>query len=156
MIKQVDLTNALHAEELYNMQKSSYLIEANLIGFYEIPPLKESFLEFLDCNETFIGYYEGTQLAGALSYTIEEEKLTICRMFVHPQHFRKGIARKLLIFIEEKNPDILTYHVSTGKDNLPAKVLYLETGFQFVLDYEVVPGLFISCFIKEKQHQTHV
>ncbi|MDP4084379.1 MAG: GNAT family N-acetyltransferase [Bacillota bacterium] len=155
MIKQIDLSDILLVGELYQMQKASYLIEARLIGFFEIPPLKETIQELIDCNETFIGYFEKGELAGALSYIAKERELTICRMFVHPTHFRKGIARKLLVYLEEMSFDITTFIVSTGKDNVPAKSLYLEFGFQFIRDHEVVSGFFISFFEKNKQHQDY-
>ncbi|MEH6945117.1 GNAT family N-acetyltransferase [Bacillus sp. JJ722] len=123
-------------------------VEAELIGFFDLPPLKESFEEFQQCGETFLGYFEEDELAGALSFTIEGEELTICRMVVHPNHFRKGIAQMLLDNLEEINQKCTIIKVSTGKDNVPAKNLYLKNGFQFVRDLMVAPGVYISKFEK--------
>ncbi|MGX6441760.1 GNAT family N-acetyltransferase [Neobacillus sp. K501] len=150
MIKIVDFQNDNLMKELFGLQKISYIIEAKLIDYYEIPPLKETFEEFLDCGETFLGYWEDDELLGALSYTIEKEVLTICRMIVHPNHFRKGIAQQLLTAAEEKNAKIQVYHVSTGKDNFPAKKLYQKNGYVLIEDIEVEPGFFISNFEKNK------
>jgi len=152
MIKALDLHNPKILEQLFELQRTSYLIEAQLIDFYEIPPLKESIEELKVCGETFLGYFEGEYLAGAMSYTLEDRELTICRMVVHPSHFRKGIAQKLLKKMEEHHQEIPVLNVSTGKDNTPAKNLYLKNGFQYVSDFEVIPGVFISHFKKEK-HQ---
>ncbi|MGG1399652.1 GNAT family N-acetyltransferase [Bacillus salipaludis] len=148
MIEKIDFENKRLVKELYELQRASYLIEARLINFYEIPPLKESFEELLESKETFFGYFDGEELAGALSYELKGNELTICRMIVHPMYFRKGIAQNLLLCLEEDKKEIPIFKVSTGRDNTPAKNLYLKNGYQFVQDFEVVPGLFISTFEK--------
>ncbi len=106
--------------------------------------------ELLESSETFFGYFIGEELAGALSYTYDNKELTICRMVVHPNHFRKGIAEALFKYIEKEHPDLTIIKVSTGKDNAPAKGFYLKNGFILVGDLEVVPGLYISNFEKRK------
>ncbi|MBO0961141.1 GNAT family N-acetyltransferase [Neobacillus sp. MM2021_6] len=148
MIKEIDLHKCDLVKELFELQKASYLVEAKLINFFDIPPLKETMEELKGCGELFLGYFEDTKLVGALSYTIEGEELTICRMVVDPTHFRKGIAQRLLEEVEKKNKDLNVIKVSTGKDNPPAKKLYLKNGYRLVGDIEVVPGLFISNFKK--------
>jgi ribosomal protein S18 acetylase RimI-like enzyme len=148
VIKEIDLQNSKLAKQLFELQRASYLIEAELINFFDIPPLKESLDELIGCGETFLGYFEEETLAGALSYTIEGNVLTICRMVVHPAQFRKGIAQSLLKEVEQKNIFAEVFYVSTGKDNPPAKNLYLKNGFTFMGDIEVVPGLYISTFEK--------
>ncbi|MGG3562985.1 GNAT family N-acetyltransferase [Neobacillus rhizosphaerae] len=148
MIREIDLHDRHVACQLLELQRASYLVEAKLIDFFEIPPLKESLEELIECGETFLCYFEEKIVAGAISYTVDGNQLTICRMVVHPGHFRKGIAQKLLSEVESRNSQISVYKVSTGKDNPPAKNLYLKNGFTFVSDFEVVPGLYISNFEK--------
>lgn len=150
MIREIDLHNRHIACQLLELQRASYLVEAKLINFFEIPPLKESLEELIECGETFLCYFEEKTLTGAISYTVDGDELTICRMVVHPAHFRKGIAQKLLSEVGSRNTQISIYKVSTGKDNPPAKKLYLKNGFTFVSDIEVVPGLYISNFEKRK------
>ena len=148
MIKKIDLQNSSLAAELLALQKASYLIEAKLINFYEIPPLLETIDELRECEESFLGYFEGTELAGAVSFTIDGEAVTICRMVVHLEHFRKGIAQRLLAEVENINSDSSVFKVSTGKENSPAKNLYVKNGYKLINDLEVVPGLYISIFEK--------
>jgi GNAT superfamily N-acetyltransferase len=148
MIKKIDFQNIILLKKLFELQKASYLIEAELIQFFDIPPLKESFEEFQECGETFIGYFEDDELAGALSYSIDGEELTVCRMVVHPNHFRKGIAQNLLNYMEENNKERTVLKVSTGMDNTPAKSLYFKNGYQLVCDLEVAPGFYISEYEK--------
>ena len=148
MIKRLDLHNNNLVKELFELQRASYLVEAKLINFFEIPPLKETMAELKKCGESFLGYFECDKLTGALSYTSEGEVLTICRMIVHPNHFRKGIAQKLLEEAEKINGEMSIIKVSTGKENIPAKKLYQKNGYKLVGDFEVVPGLYISNFEK--------
>jgi ribosomal protein S18 acetylase RimI-like enzyme len=150
MIRKIDLENQTLVQELFSLQRLAYLIEAKLIDFYDIPPLKESIEELLECGETFLGYFEDDELAGAVSFTKKGEELTICRMVVHPNHFRKGIGQKLLKSVEELEPAIPIIRVSTGRDNFPAKNLYQKNGYQLAKEIEVAPGFYISSFKKER------
>ncbi|MFF2450285.1 GNAT family N-acetyltransferase [Neobacillus sp. NPDC058068] len=150
MIKKLNLHNLNLVKELFELQRASYLVEAKLINFFEIPPLKESMEELMESGETFFGYFEGDELAGAISYTIDGTELAICRMVVHPNHFRKGIAQCLLAEVEKNNQQFTVLKVSTGKENSPAKNLYLKNGYKLVRDLEVVPGLVISNFEKRR------
>ncbi|MFE8701449.1 GNAT family N-acetyltransferase [Cytobacillus sp. FJAT-54145] len=129
------------------MQKESYKVEAEYIGTYEIPPLKESLQELMDCGETFIGYYEGGEIVGALSYKLEDNEIDIHRVMVDPNHFRKGIARKLIGHVEEHIPS-QGMVVCTGAKNTPAVTLYLKLGFEKVRDIEVGHGLVLTQFRK--------
>ncbi|MCM3764253.1 GNAT family N-acetyltransferase [Neobacillus niacini] len=150
MIRKINFQDNRLVQNLFELQRASYLVEANLIGFEEIPPLKESFEELMNCGETFLGYFEGEELAGAISYTINGQELTICRTVVAPNHFRKGIAQKLLKAVEDTHKEIPVFKVSTGKDNYPAKNLYLKNGFILGENIEVAPNFFISTFEKRK------
>lgn len=150
MIQKINMKNLSTAKDLYNLQRAAYLVEAKLIGFDDIPPLKESFEDFLNCNETFIGFFKGEELTGAVSYEIEGNELTICRMVVDPKHFRKGIAGKLLNSVVDIDQNVQVFKVSTGKDNQPAKNLYQKNGFKLVEEIEVAPGFFISHFEKRR------
>ncbi|MBS4211504.1 GNAT family N-acetyltransferase [Neobacillus rhizophilus] len=150
MIQIIDMKNLSLANDLYNLQRSAYLVEARIVGFDDIPPLKESFEEFLISGESFLGFFEMGELTGAVSFETEGKELTICRMVVDPKHFRKGIAEKLLNAVEDIDQNIQVFKVSTGKDNQPAKNLYQKNGFKLVEDMEAAPGFFISHFEKTR------
>ena len=139
--------NSLHGEQLFSLQKKAYAVEAELIGFYDIPPLLETFDQFLNCTETFIVYFVEESIAGAISYKNESGQVEICRMIVHPDHFRKGIANALLTHLEISVPwEKLS--VSTGALNQPARKLYEKNGFIHTKDVEVAPKFFISLYEK--------
>ncbi len=148
MIHKLDLHNPDHLDQIITLQRVSYLIEAEIIDFYEIPPLVETREELIHCGEHFVGYFIDDVLAGFLSYTEEDHVLDICRVAVHPNHFRKGIADSLLKQVLSL-PGIQKAIVSTGKKNLPALRLYQKHGFIIVSDKEIGNGIFLTNLEKE-------
>lgn len=147
-MKEISLAQIIDAAKVLELQKKSYLIEAELIGTTEIPPLTETFEQLQNCGETFIGYYIDNKLAGAVSYKREAGTLDIHRVMVHPDFFRRGIAAKLIKHIESLEKTISKIIVSTGAANLPAVRLYEKLGFQRAEDAIVGNGLLIANFIK--------
>lgn len=146
-IQQLDLMNHTLTEELLALQKSAYAIEAKLVGFPNLPPLHETVEELQTSGEIFYGYFVDGELAGAISYKIEEKTLDIHRMMVHPNFFRRGIARQLLELVLAL-PEIERAIVMTGAANQPAKKLYETFGFVEITQEMVVEGLMISRFEK--------
>lgn len=130
MIKFIDICDQNITNEVWNLQRISYLVEAEYIGTMDIPPLKESLMELMNCGETFIGAYIDGQLAGVLSYKIEGDKVDIHRVMVHPSYFRRGIGKELICFLEIMHLSAKEIIVSTGAKNTPAVNLYLKLGFE--------------------------
>lgn len=148
MIKKLDLSNEETAKDILELQTASYKIEAELIGFSEIPPLKDTLDSLKKCQETFYGYYKDDALAGIISYKITDNILDIYRVAVHPSFFRMGIADALINFVENLHKYIGKAAVSTGKENLPAVSLYLKEGYKKVRDVKVSEGIYITEFEK--------
>lgn len=42
MIKEIDMSNHKLAKEIFDIQIPSYLVEAEIIGMYDIPPLRDT------------------------------------------------------------------------------------------------------------------
>ena len=70
------------------------------------------------------------------------------RLVVHPDHFRKGIARSLLEFVLKLELHAKRCIVQTGALNLPAIGLYQKMGFLELEQLEVIPGLWICTLEK--------
>ncbi|WP_338754535.1 GNAT family N-acetyltransferase [Bacillus sp. FJAT-52991] len=149
MIKELDITNRKVAEEVLNVQLLSYQIEADIIGFSDLPPLKDTVETLQPCGETFFGYFINEELCGAISIKIEKDMVDIHRLIVHPKHFRKGIAEKLLNIIEKKQ-EVEKVIVSTGSKNTPAVQFYLKHGFQVVEEIKVNEHLSLTRFEKKR------
>ncbi|MCS1384528.1 GNAT family N-acetyltransferase [Lysinibacillus sphaericus] len=149
MIKKVDITNLKLAEEVLNIQIPSYKIEAEIIDFYDIPPLKDTVYTLQQCGETFFGYYVKEELCGVISIKVENGIIDIHRLMVHPKHFKKGIAKILLDFIENANEGFETIIVSTGSKNTPAVTFYLKNGFSKTEEISITERLSITSFKKD-------
>lgn len=148
MIRKINLQDRSETEHLLHLQKASYMVEATLIGFYDIPPLNDTIEKLQHCGETFYGYYAENELAGAISYKKEGNVLDIHRLMVHPNHFRKGVAGSLLKFVEKLEHDIQKIIVATGTKNEPAKHLYMRYGFAETERKEIAPRLSMTFFEK--------
>lgn len=138
--------------QLLALQIASYRVEAELIGFEDIPPLKDGIQSIREANETFYGYFvhedNEDKLVGAISFSREGCVVTICRMMVHPNFFRRGIARALLAYIleDQENHGAQRFIVSTGTANEPAIQLYLSFGFSTKRLFTVPPGVSLTTF----------
>lgn len=148
MIKKLDLKDLETAKHILELQTASYRVEAEIIHFYEIPPLKDTIESLKEWDEIFYGYYINDVLAGIISYKIIENVLDIHRVAIHPNFFRRGIAGKLVSFVEGLNSSINKIVVCTGKKNLPAVNLYLKNGYQKIRDIEVSKGFYLTEFKK--------
>jgi len=139
----LDLQDELTINELWTLQHKAYRLEAQLIGFKDIPPLMETRDMLRRSLETFYGCLsEDGEIMGAVA-TQEESpgKLTITRMMVDPEHFRKGIAGSLLNYVFDRYDHMEQFIVSTGKLNTPAVSLYRKHGFIEAGIEEVAPGV---------------
>ncbi|QFG00191.1 GNAT family N-acetyltransferase [Psychrobacillus glaciei] len=149
MIEKVDISNLIVAKKVLNIQMRSYSVEAKIIDFYEIPPLKDTIDTLQQSGETFFGYYINRELCGVISIKIEKGIIDIHRLMVHPEHFKKGIASKLLDFIEKNKGDCVTIIVATGTKNEPAVTFYLKNGFLKTGKKMVTERLSLSFFKKK-------
>ncbi|WP_375547031.1 GNAT family N-acetyltransferase [Paenibacillus sp.] len=135
-------------DQIWRLQHIAYRLEAERIGFYEIPPLLDTHETLKNCREIFYGCVdEDGELVGAVSTAKESPgSLTLMRMMVHPAHFRKGIAGNLIRHVLDDHPDIPLFIVSTGAKNEPAVALYLKFGFIPFDTFEVAPGVELTTF----------
>ncbi|WP_284638114.1 GNAT family N-acetyltransferase [Paenibacillus silviterrae] len=150
MIRELEITKKEVAEQVLAVQIPAYTVEAEIIEFHGIPQLSESIDSLSKSDENFYGYFSNGELIGVISYTVDIEIIDIHRLVVLPSFFRRGIARKLLDFIEALEKDANIFLVSTGKKNIPAKNLYLSNGYKQIYDKEVAPGIALSYFKKKK------
>ncbi|AKF95011.1 N-acetyltransferase [Brevibacillus halotolerans] len=148
MITNLHVSDEEIAKKILNVQIPAYKIEAEIIHFYGIPQLKDTVETIRTCNENFLGYMLDEELAGVISYTVDQNHMEICRLVVHPNHFRKGIARSLVGYVIENVAKGKKTTVSTGAKNIPAKKLYSMFGFIEVQDIEVAPNVFITLLEK--------
>jgi ribosomal protein S18 acetylase RimI-like enzyme len=147
-IEQLNLQDEDTARRILAIQHAAYAIEAELIGTTNIPPLNDTLATLQASDEAFYGCMIEDEIAGIVACTVEDGTLDICRMAVHPDYFRRGIARALLTFVQAAHPTVHRAIVSTGARNEPAKTLYVRDGFTHIEDREVEAGVWLSFFEK--------
>lgn len=148
LIKIIDIRDRVNAKDVLNIQIPSYMVEAELIGTNEIPPLRDTVKSLQNCGEVFFGYFEDEDLCGAISLKIETNVADIHRLIVHPTHFRKRIAQKLLDFVIN-NYQVKKIKVATGSKNTPAVSFYLKNGFEIIKEVKVNENLSLTFFEKK-------
>ncbi|MCP8968562.1 GNAT family N-acetyltransferase [Ectobacillus ponti] len=139
-MKIVELPLREAAEQIYHLQQRSYRVEAELLGFWELPPLLETAADLKCSGETFWGCYAGEALAGVLSFKQNGGELDIHRLVVDPPFFRQGVAAALLQRLACAYND-KTCVVTAAERNVPAVALYKRSGFVETGRIEPVPGL---------------
>ncbi|MFH8394332.1 GNAT family N-acetyltransferase [Streptomyces sp. NPDC018036] len=140
----LDLADPDTLRQLWDLQRASYAVEAQLIGFDGIPPLHESLEQLRTCDESFIGVRDESKLVGAVGWTrLRNGALDICRLVVHPIAHRRGVATALLDALDSIEPAELAV-VSTGTANLPAVALYRRRGFVPVCERQIAPGVMVT------------
>ncbi|WP_422358503.1 GNAT family N-acetyltransferase [Reichenbachiella sp.] len=113
---------------LWALFQKSYKVEAELVAVSDFPPLRRAVEDFQESNTMFYGVLINEKLAAATEVSINEVDLEVCSLVVDPDFFRQGLARELLIFIEERfKPERST--VETAAVNIPAIKLYEKHGF---------------------------
>jgi ribosomal protein S18 acetylase RimI-like enzyme len=148
------------AEYVHRIQLAAYSVEAHLIGHDGIPALHESAADMLTHRLSWLLALDDGMLVGAAGYRIVagvesstdrdtgeqqtgvEEFLDIDRLVIDPNMFRRGIGRALVneLLAEAGSRPVV---VSTGRDNHPARRLYVGSDFELLDEIEVIPGLFI-------------
>ncbi|WP_340025777.1 GNAT family N-acetyltransferase [Paenibacillus sp. FSL K6-1096] len=142
-IVKLNLQDEFTLDDLWSLQHKAYRLEAEMIGFHDIPPLQETREMLSRVKEEFYGCVDDAEeLLGAVAVMEESPgKLTVTRMMVSPDHFRQGVAGRLLEYIFDRYAQMEQFIVSTGKLNLPAVKLYNKHGFIPVQSEEVAPGV---------------
>jgi ribosomal protein S18 acetylase RimI-like enzyme len=145
-LRPLDLGDPQTLADIVRVQRASYRVEADLIGFEGLPPLRETPQELAGTGESFLGAFEDGRLLGAVSYKRDATLVDIHRLVVDPAAFRRGIATRLLDALDETAADAASITVATGEKNAPAVALYERRGFHAVGTTTVAPGIRIVRF----------
>ncbi|NGP44811.1 GNAT family N-acetyltransferase [Bacillaceae bacterium SIJ1] len=147
MIQRLDHTKKAVAQRILHVQQPAYEIEEVRIGFKGIPALRDTVKDIQTSHEQFFGYIVEETLAGMLAYECcNRTTWNISRLVVHPDFFRRGIAKALLRYTIEACPPEYALTVSTALANTPAVHLYEKHRF-YRKRYDVVrAGLMMVTF----------
>ena len=147
MIKVIDISNEEKINDILSVQLLSYKVEAEIIDYFDLPPLKDTIETLKNCGEIFIGYYEKLELCGVISLKVDQNIVDIHRLIVHPNHFKKGIAQLLFNYVIREFA-ANQIKVATGTKNKPAINFYLKNGFEITNEVVVNEKLSLTFFEK--------
>lgn len=111
------------------VQHAAYAVEAELIGYPQLPPLHETLEGLRATPEELWLCEEGGELCGAVGLEHHPDELVIARLFVAPAFFRRGVG-SALVGQALARADGRRVRVGTGVRNLPALALYERFGFR--------------------------
>jgi GNAT superfamily N-acetyltransferase len=130
------------------LQRSSYAMEADLIGDDRIPPLLEDEHALVAWRGRWVVAWDGVDLVGAIAWSDRGDHVDVAKVMVSPTAMRRGIASSLLDRAVEASAGRQVV-VATGRDNTPAVSLYLKHGFVRVADERVPPGIWVTRFRRD-------
>jgi ribosomal protein S18 acetylase RimI-like enzyme len=145
-VRPLDLGDPETLAAIVRVQRASYRVEADLIGFDDLPPLRETPEELAAVPASFLGAFEGEALVGAVAFQRHRTWLDIDRLVVDPRAFRRGVATRQLDALDDLHADAGYTTVATGERNAPAVGLYEGRGFERVGRTAVAPGIWIVRF----------
>jgi ribosomal protein S18 acetylase RimI-like enzyme len=122
------------------VQRAAYAIEAELIGYPDLPPLHETLAALQATGEEVWLCLEGDALVGVVGLEHGPEEMVIARLFVAPASFRRGVGSALVAHALSLARG-RRVRVGTGARNAPALALYERFGFRQLDEREAAPNL---------------
>jgi GNAT superfamily N-acetyltransferase len=110
------------------VHRASYAVEAQLIGYPDLPPLKQAAADLAACGEEIWLLEEDGDVVGGVGLLSGAAVVEVARLFVAPAKFRQGIGTQLVRFAIDRAAG-RSMTVGTGSRNVPALALYEQHGF---------------------------
>lgn len=122
------------------VQRAAYAIEAELIGYPDLPPLHETLAALQATEEELWLCEEGDALVGVVGLEHGEDEMLIARLYVAPACFRRGVGSALVEHALAQAGG-RRVRVGTGARNAPALALYERFGFRRLDEGSETPNL---------------
>lgn len=146
-LHEIQTTDYRQAEKMLEIQRNAYAVEAELIGFDEIPARYETVEVIQNLPGTSYGLYNDGRLVGFITIETDENTVEVTKLCIDPTYFRSKLATTLLEHVLSLHEDKLVY-VHTGKHNGPAKKLYTKLGFEPSAEFEPELGVTLIRFTR--------
>ena len=140
MIRLLENSDLKTSAQIKSVFQISYAVEAELLKADNFPPLQRKLESYQKSDNQFFGFFIDEELAGVVEVDDKNDFTHIQSLVVHPNFFRQGVGRKLVVFVF-KSFDSELFTVETGVQNLPATELYKKLGFKEVTQWETDHGV---------------
>ena len=130
MITYADINDA---QEILDLQKLAYQMEAERYNDYSLPPLTQT-LQGIQ-NDFFkmivLKAEVDDKIVGSVRAYAENGTCYIGRLIVHPDYMGRGIGTKLMHRIEDEfKEDVHRFELFTGQQTAGALHIYFKMGYQ--------------------------
>ena len=139
-------TNIMQAEEndlvnILSLQKKSFMVVAERMNKFDLPPLLQNQDEICDEYQTgiILKYVsDDGQIVGSVRGCMDENRVChIGKLIVHPDFQNKGIGRELMTEIERLFPHCHKFSLFTGEETPNTLHLYSKVGYNIVCRKEM-------------------
>ncbi len=123
-------------KELFDLQRSAFESEAEMIGSRDIPALKESYEHFCEDfdNWTVLVMRDAYgRITGAVRFRKTDNHIDIGRLMVAQEHRNKGIATGLMYAVEEVS-EAGTFELFTSSKSYTNLKLYEKLGYRVFME----------------------
>jgi ribosomal protein S18 acetylase RimI-like enzyme len=131
------------AEEILALQKLAYLSEAEIIGDYAIPPLRQTLDEIRAEFERQVFWKVESEgrIIGSVRGTLDGGTCYIGKLIVHPDDQNQGLGTALLRAAEGAFPMAERFELFTGERSAKNLHLYRKAGYRVFRSQVVSPTL---------------
>ena len=119
------------AEKILTLQKTAYLMEAEIYGQYDIPPLTQTLADLVSTfqDEFFLKAVIGERVVGSVRARRTGDTCHIGRLIVHPSYQRLGIGSDLMAEIEARFAEAKRYEIFVGEKSAGNLKLFKGLGY---------------------------
>ena len=135
-------------EEILRLQYLAYQSEARLLNNFSIPPLRENLEDLVRQFEAGMVFLKAVDtdgaLVGSVRARVEQSRVYVGKLMVHPQRRGKGLGTRLLAALESAMGAMVPmarYELFTSTQSLRNLRLYERTGYRPFREEEPEPGL---------------
>ncbi len=142
-----------NAEEILELQKLAYISEAELIGDFSIPPLRQTMDDIRSefASQIFLKAEIDNRIIGSVRTFLARESGHIGKLIVHPDFQNRGIGTRLLNAAERQFPDAERYELFTGQKSARNLYFYGKNGYRAFKHVKVSEKLSLVFMEKNKR-----
>lgn len=129
----ISQANINDAQEILDLQKLAYQMEAERYNDYSLPPLTQILQGIQDdfAKMIILKAEVDDKIVGSVRAYAENGTCYIGRLIVHPDYMGRGIGTKLMHRIEDEfKRDVQRFELFTGQQTAGALHIYFKMGYQ--------------------------